>query len=724
MVGYHGVLYGAGSGGFRDRAIFHFEGALAHDMPVNVLGTGTSIFHTKLYRPDPLGFSQSGMVDLIVGSQLQSKNIPMAAVARDAGYLRGMAHEKSSFTLFEETKVRDSVHDQFIRAHIWSLAQCRDHADRLPDVFAERALLLMSYEEALARGQRPSGIAVFGVDEAAGLSQQLGAVALRISGLAGALINAHISLTGSAADAEWAEIAGLLEHYCDYLVSDHTVLCVNQGQGGEAYALNEEDLALLAAHGRHDLLLFEAAVGFRLRPGLGTLERVLPAALLTLDADIFEPIISKLEMIRPLTEGEHGALMRARLRRGELHYLLDSSSALLKGHFASRLALAMAAVSSSMPWAGDLVLSLLVNTKATAKSMRHLRGMLEALRTSDCEFDLAAFSAQLRVVDKALRVDLVSTLVSRGYWDDACEEVVLGLSGQERALWVAKGTELKHGNKPAALRALNSGYLNKGLVPLYLEGEGEDFFGSLRTPAATFENGILMPKVSVIITAFNAQATFDYAIKSVLAQSYPNVEIVVVDDCSEPPLSIDPYAAQNQGRSVQLLRLAENSGPYAARNAALDVCTGDFIATHDSDDWMHPQKLERQLAAMQSGGVVASYSKHVRVTADGKLALENHGRFLGDGPITSVFHRSVFERIGRFRPVRTRGDVEFKARLVAAYGAEKVVHLDDISVLALDSAFSNSKRSLKTWRDQIALVSFKLAYGLEHPLRFMMSKVA
>lgn len=727
VVGYHGVIYGAGSGAFRDRATFHFEEALRNDMPVNVLGTGTSIFHTQLYRPDPLGFSQCGMVDLLVGSSLQSLNIPMIAVARDAGQLMGMPHEKSSFTLFEETKVRDSVHDQFIRAHTWSLAPCRDHADGDIGVFCEEALLLLRYEELLAGGARPGNIAVPSVVCSAVLSERLGAVALRISGLAGELIKAHSSLKGSVDATDWQEISGQLEEYCDSIADSFTLIHPSHDGGGDRYQdyeLDDEDLALLAAQGRNDLVLLDAAIKFRRKPGIDTCERVLSSALMTLDAALFEPIVSRVEMIRPLSEREHGELMTARLRRGEVDYLLDSSSRLLKGHFAPRLALAMAALSANKPWAGDLVLSLLLNTKPTPKSVRRLRGLLEALRTSNCVFDLAGFSSCIKLIDKSLRVDLMSTLVSHGYWDDACSEIVSGLPEQEKALWVAKSAELKFGNKKAVLSAFNAGYLRKGLVPLFIDGESDDFFRLLRTPVAIYESELDAPKVSVIVTAFNAQDTFDYAIRSILEQSYPNIEIIVVDDCSESPLSIDAYKAPVKGRSVKLLRLSVNSGPYAARNAALDCCTGEYVATHDSDDWMHPQKLERHIAEMQSGAVVASYSKHVRVTADGRLALENHGRFIGDGPITSVFHRSVFDRIGRFRPVRTRGDIEFKSRLISAYGPAKIVSLDYVSVLALDSDFSNSKRCLKTWVDQVALVDFKLNYGLEHPVRFMMKKVA
>ena len=727
VIGYHGVIYGAGSGAFRDRCTFHFEEALEHDMPVNVIGTGTSIFHTRLYRPDPLGFPHCGMVDLLVGSELQALNVPMVALARDAGYLAGMPHEKSSFTLFEETKARDSVHDQFIRAHTWSLAQGREHAERMPGTFGEDALLLLRYEELLAGGARPGNIAVSCVRASTVLSERLEAVALRISGLAGVLMSAHASLEDSVDGTDWHEISGLLKTYCDSIASDFTLIQLNQERddySGDNFEIDSDALALLAAQGRGDLVLFDAAVKFRHKPGIHTCERVLSAALSTLNSDIYEPLISKIETVRSLNEREFSDLIGARLRRGEVDYLLDSASSLLKGNFAPRLALAMAALSANKPWAGDLVLHLLLNTKSTPKSLRRLRGLLEALRASDCDFDMAGFSSHMKAIDKSLRVDLVSTLVSRGYWDDACNEAISGLPSQEKALWIAKSEELKKGCKQAAVRAFNAGYLSNGLVPLFIDGESNDFFRCLQTPAAVSEGDVSLPKVSVIVTAFNAEMTFDYAIKSVLAQSYPNIEIIVVDDCSENPLSIDAYRNKIAGRTVQLIRLPVNSGPYAARNAALDLCTGEYIATHDSDDWMHPQKLERHVAEMKSGAVVASYSKHVRVTADGWLALENHGRFIGDGPITSVFHKSVFDRIGRFRPVRTRGDMEFKARLISAYGPEKIAKLDYVSVLALDSDFSNSKRSLKTWADQVALVSFKLNYGLEHPVRFMMKKVA
>jgi succinoglycan biosynthesis protein ExoO len=102
------------------------------------------------------------------------------------------------------------------------------------------------------------------------------------------------------------------------------------------------------------------------------------------------------------------------------------------------------------------------------------------------------------------------------------------------------------------------------------------------------------------------------AIDSVLAQSLENLELIVVDDAStDGSVSIMQGAAARDSR-VRPIRLTENGGPARARNAALAVARGHWIAIVDSDDLIHPERFERLLAAAARMGanVVADDLMH------------------------------------------------------------------------------------------------------------------
>src|SRR5439155_16224962 len=102
--------------------------------------------------------------------------------------------------------------------------------------------------------------------------------------------------------------------------------------------------------------------------------------------------------------------------------------------------------------------------------------------------------------------------------------------------------------------------------------------------------------VSVVIPAYRAAATIRRAIDSVLAQTHPAAQIIVVDDGS--PDDTAAVVEQTYGDKIILIRQA-NGKTAKARNTGLDRATGDFIAFLDADDYWEPQKLQRQLAVFE-----------------------------------------------------------------------------------------------------------------------------
>ena len=104
------------------------------------------------------------------------------------------------------------------------------------------------------------------------------------------------------------------------------------------------------------------------------------------------------------------------------------------------------------------------------------------------------------------------------------------------------------------------------------------------------------PLVSVVMPCRNAAGTLPMALASLLAQTYQNWECVVVDDDSTD--NCRDVISQAADPRIRYIRLSSHRGRGAARQRALEEARGDLIAMLDADDWLYPEKLERQVHAM------------------------------------------------------------------------------------------------------------------------------
>lgn len=104
------------------------------------------------------------------------------------------------------------------------------------------------------------------------------------------------------------------------------------------------------------------------------------------------------------------------------------------------------------------------------------------------------------------------------------------------------------------------------------------------------------PLVSIVLPTFNRQAVLDRAVRSVIAQTVQDWELILIDDGStdETPALTNRYAAE-LGDRFQFIR-HPNQGSSNARNRGIEASRGRFVAFLDSDDEFAPTKLERQLA--------------------------------------------------------------------------------------------------------------------------------
>ena len=112
--------------------------------------------------------------------------------------------------------------------------------------------------------------------------------------------------------------------------------------------------------------------------------------------------------------------------------------------------------------------------------------------------------------------------------------------------------------------------------------------------------------VSVVIPTFNRREKVIRAVQSVLAQTYPPIEVIVSDDGSTDgtPARIAKLISQ-EGSRVRYVRSEINHGVSAARNRGIEVACGEYIAFLDSDDTWDPEKIEAQVVIAQNLGTDA-----------------------------------------------------------------------------------------------------------------------
>lgn len=101
--------------------------------------------------------------------------------------------------------------------------------------------------------------------------------------------------------------------------------------------------------------------------------------------------------------------------------------------------------------------------------------------------------------------------------------------------------------------------------------------------------------ISIIMAAYNAEKTIEQAINSVLSQTYPDFELLVVNDCSTDKTAMLAEAIVKKDDRVRLISNEKNSGVSYTRKHGLEEASGEWVAILDSDDAWEPEKLEKQI---------------------------------------------------------------------------------------------------------------------------------
>ena len=196
-----------------------------------------------------------------------------------------------------------------------------------------------------------------------------------------------------------------------------------------------------------------------------------------------------------------------------------------------------------------------------------------------------------------------------------------------------------------------------------------------------------MPLVSILLPMYNAEKTINVCIESLLRQSYKNIEIIIIDDCStDSSYQIcSDYATKY--KNIILLKNSSNVGPFVSKNNAYKISNGDYICFQDSDDISHPRRIEKQLSNLLSGKykLVSCHILRTHMPNIPVHMLDNFDILVNNinnmrkhpniyccrdklGLVTSMFHRSLIIDMGRlFHPFRHSADSEFYERFNYIY---------------------------------------------------------
>ena len=120
---------------------------------------------------------------------------------------------------------------------------------------------------------------------------------------------------------------------------------------------------------------------------------------------------------------------------------------------------------------------------------------------------------------------------------------------------------------------------------------------------------------SIVMPSYNTANYISDSIRSVLAQTYTNWELIIVDDCSTDN-SVEIIKSFKDPR-IRLLQNEKNSGAAISRNYALREAKGKWVAFLDSDDLWNPEKLEKQIHFMDENDYHFSYTRYAEIDSEG-----------------------------------------------------------------------------------------------------------
>lgn len=260
----------------------------------------------------------------------------------------------------------------------------------------------------------------------------------------------------------------------------------------------------------------------------------------------------------------------------------------------------------------------------------------------------------------------------------------------------------------------NEPFVERGIAPVRV-GDAHAPFDTLMTvDSQARARTVDGPLVTIVVSVFKPSASLLTAVRSLVDQTWRNLQVIIVDDASPEEYAPVFAEARNLDERVEYVRMPANGGAYRARNHGVSLARGEFVGFQDADDWSHPERIERQLRVLADPGVVATLSKAVRLYSDLRITKPGSLPFEKNSPSLIFRREQVLDRLGRFDDMRKAADTEFIERLAAVYGQSAVVTLEEpLSLYQLtDGSLSRSDFRIGWHRD--ARVSYHSALRYWH----------
>ena len=187
-------------------------------------------------------------------------------------------------------------------------------------------------------------------------------------------------------------------------------------------------------------------------------------------------------------------------------------------------------------------------------------------------------------------------------------------------------------------------------------------------------------KLSVIVPAYNAEKTIRQSLDSILAQTRPVDELIVINDGSTDGTEEILQEYRDAYPDGFRFRTVENGGQGRARNIGFDLSSGDWIGYVDSDDWIDPEMYERLIAAAEREHADLALCEVLAHFPDGSTARESiyrEERAMAAAGFANnkLFRRSLIENVRFPEEKLWYEDAEFTA--IAIHRAGKIAHLAD-----------------------------------------------
>jgi hypothetical protein len=226
---------------------------------------------------------------------------------------------------------------------------------------------------------------------------------------------------------------------------------------------------------------------------------------------------------------------------------------------------------------------------------------------------------------------------------------------------------------------VNRAFARFGLAPIELGDDAGIKFVRLR-PEAPPEKSRADSKVTVIVSCFNAEDYIETSMRSLLQQTYTNIEIIAVDDASTDATLERLQALAALDSRIRILRNQKNVGTYVSRNRALRASTGQLVTTQDADDWGHPDRIARQVHALSATpNALACHCASVRMWPDGRFQVYRPGSVVWQVCYPSLMYRKseMLALTGYWDCVRIEADSEYMRRVIRMLGKRAVVALPE-----------------------------------------------